>query len=110
MHPLYSQGVSEAIIKDLEKMKEANIIETSIFPFAAPMVCVQKVDGSLCVRIDFRMIDKKIIYDAYPLHKMDDQIDSMLGSAWFTTLNLTKGYCQMNLILVLKNIQHLRRL
>ena len=66
-------------------------------PFAAPMVCVQKGDSSLCVTIDFRMINKNFINDAYPLHRIDDQIDSMCGSAWFTTLDLTKGYHQMNL-------------
>ena len=38
--PRYSQGVREAISKELEKMKEANFIEPSISPFAAPMVCV----------------------------------------------------------------------
>ena len=36
----YSQGVREKISKKLEKMKEANYIEPSISPFAAPMVCV----------------------------------------------------------------------
>ena len=78
-------------------MKEAKFIKPSISLFAAPMVCVQKGDGSLCVTIDFQMINKNIIDDAYPLHKIDDQIDSMRGSAWFTTLKLTKGYHQMNL-------------
>ena len=43
------------------------------------------------------MINKNDINDAYPLHRIDDQIDSMCGSAWLTTLNLTKGYHQMNL-------------
>ena len=39
--PCYSQGVREAILKELDKMKEADFIEPSISPFAAPMVCVQ---------------------------------------------------------------------
>ena len=47
--------------------------------------------------IDFRMINKNIINNAYPLHRIDDQIDSMRGATWFTTLDLTKGYHQMNL-------------
>ena len=51
--PHYSQGVREAILKELDKLKEANFIELSISPFAAPMVCVLKGDGSLCVKIDF---------------------------------------------------------
>ena len=36
----YSQGVREAILKELDKMKEADFIELSISPFAAPIVCV----------------------------------------------------------------------
>ena len=61
------------------------------------MACVQKGDKSLCVTIDFQMINKNIIYNAYPLHRIDGQIYSMRGSAWFTALDLTKGYHQMNL-------------
>ena len=33
----------EAILKDLEKMKEANFIEPFISPFAAPRVVFEKV-------------------------------------------------------------------
>ena len=83
--PCYSQGVREAILKELEKLKEDNFIEPLISPFAAPMVCVQKGDSSLCVTIDFQMINKNIINNASPLHRTYDQIDSMHGSAWFTT-------------------------
>ena len=36
----YSQGVREAIGKELEKMKEADFIEPYISSFAATMVCV----------------------------------------------------------------------
>ena len=43
------------------------------------------------------MIIKNVIDNAYPLHWIDDQIHSMRGSAWFLTLDLTKGYHQMNL-------------
>ena len=38
--PCYSQGVREAILKELDKMKEADFIEPSISPFEAPMVRV----------------------------------------------------------------------
>ena len=44
------------------------------------------------------MINKNVIDNTYPLHWTDDQIDSICGSAWFMTLDLTKGYHQMNLI------------
>ena len=35
----YSQGEREAILKELNKKKEANFIEPSISPFAALIVC-----------------------------------------------------------------------
>ena len=37
------------------------------------------------------MINKNVIDKSYPLNRIDDQIDSMCGSAWFTTLDLTKA-------------------
>ena len=51
--PRYSQGVREAIFKELDKMKEADFIEPSISPFAAPMVCVRKGDSSSKLTIGF---------------------------------------------------------
>ena len=66
-------------------MKEAKFIEPSISPFAALMVCVRKGDCSLRVTIDFLMINKNVINNAYPLHWIDDKINSMCGSARFTT-------------------------
>ena len=95
--PCYSQGVRQAKLKELEKLKKVDFIELSISPFAAPMVCVRKGDGSLQVTIDFRMINKNSINNANLLHRKDDQIDSICGAAWFMTLNLTKGYHQINL-------------
>ena len=55
--PCYSQGVREAIGKELEKKKEAGFIGTSISPFAAPMVCVWKSNVILIVTIDSQMIN-----------------------------------------------------
>ena len=49
-------------------------------------------DGSLRVTIDFRMVNKNVINDAYPMHRVEDQLEAMSGSSVFTTLDITKGY------------------
>ena len=72
-------------------------MKPSISPFAASVVCVRKGDGSLWVTINFQMINQNVLNDAYALHRIDAQIDSMCGNAWFTTLDLTKSYHHMNL-------------
>ena len=83
--------------KELEKLKAADFIEPSIFPFLSPMVCVKKTDRALWVCIDFRMVNKDVINNAYPFHRIKDQLQAMAGAKWFTTLDLTKGYHQMKL-------------
>ena len=51
----------------------------------------------LDVTINFRIVNKNIINDAYPIHRGDDQLEATSGSSVFTTLELTKGYNQMKL-------------
>ena len=68
----------------------------------------KKGGGRFCVTIDFQMISNNIIINAYPLHRIDDQIDSMRGSAWLKILDLTKGFYQMNLDIGSQNIRHLQ--
>ena len=73
------------------------ILEPSISPYSALTVCVKKPDGTLRVTIDFRMVNKKVINNAYPMHRVEDQLEAMSRSLVFSTLDLTKGYHQMKL-------------
>ena len=38
------------------------------------------------------MVNKNIVNDAYPMHKVEDQLEAMSGATVFTTLDLTMGY------------------
>ena len=64
---------------------------------SAPTVCVRKPDGTLTVTINFRMVNKKVINNAYPMHRVEDQLEAMSRSSVFSTLDSTKGYHQMKL-------------
>lgn len=85
----------EAINEEIKKLEKAGFIEPSISLYSAPTVCIRKKDGSLRVCIDFQMVNKKIINNAYPMYQIDDQIENMAGEKYFTILDLTKGYHQM---------------
>ena len=63
--PRRSPAVVEAIESELEKLEKADFIEPSISLYSAPTVCVKKPDGTLRVTIDFRMVNKKVIIDAF---------------------------------------------
>ena len=94
-------------MKKLIKMKKIILYKPSISSFAEPIIYLNGESG-LWVTFDFQMINKIVGNYAYPLHRIDDQIESMCSFAWFSTLDLTKGYHQKNWILFLKNIRHLQ--
>ena len=75
--PRNSPAVKQAIETELEKLERADFIKPSISPYLAPTVCIKKPDGSLRVTIDFRMVNKNVINDAYPMHWVEDQLEAM---------------------------------
>ena len=64
-------------------------------PWASTVVLVQKKDGSLRFCIDLKKLNNKTIKDAYSLPHVDETLDSLQGSQWFSSLNLKSGYWQV---------------
>ena len=94
--PQNSPPVEKAIGDELDKLEKVDFIEPLFSPYSAPTVCVAKPDGTLRVTIDFQMVNKNIVNDAYSMHWVEDQLEAMSGAMVFTTLDMTKGYHQMN--------------
>ncbi|RXN24878.1 Retrovirus-related Pol poly from transposon [Labeo rohita] len=63
-------------------------------PFAAPVVCVRKKDGSLRLCVDYRLLNKKTVPDRHPLPRIQDLIDTLGGYSWFSILDQGKAYHQ----------------
>ena len=43
------------------------------------------------------MVNKKVIYNANIIYRVEEQLEAMSGSLVFTTLDLMKGYHQIKL-------------
>ena len=92
--PLGMQGVVQ---EELNKMLEKNIIEPSTSAWGSPIVLVRKKDNSVRFCIDYRKLNDVTIKDAYPLPRIEDNLDALQGAKIFSTLDLASGYWQVQM-------------
>ena len=90
-------AIKRDIIKELQEMKDDGIIEESTSEWASPLVIVKKKDGSNRICIDYRRLNAKTKFDAYPMPRIDDLLDNIGQSKYLTTLDLMKGYWQVQM-------------
>lgn len=97
-----AQSQKKIIDSEINKMIENDIIEPAKSPWSSPLLLVPKhsADGEekkWRVVIDFRELNEKIVADRFPLTNMTDIIDSLGGAAYFTHLDMSSGYYQVEL-------------
>ena len=61
----------------------------------APMFFVWKKDGTRWPVIDYWKLNEITIKDSYPLPRIDEMMDRIRGSEFFTKFNLKSGYNQI---------------
>ena len=92
--PIAKQAVEQV---EVSKMLDRGVIEPSNSPWASPVVLVTKSDGSTRFCVDYRRLNDVTHKDAYPLPRIDDTLDALSGSAYFSTLDLYSGYWQVEM-------------
>ena len=83
--------------KLLQDMLANDIIEESTSPWASPIVLATKKDGSTRFCVDYRRLNSVTEDTAYPLPRIDETLDCLGNSQWFSTLDLASGYWQVEL-------------
>jgi hypothetical protein len=83
--------------KQIDDMLEKDVIEPSVSPWASAVVLVKKMDMSTRFCVDYRRLNDVTTKDAYPLPRIDDSLDHLSGSAWYSTLDMASGYWQVEL-------------
>ena len=85
----------EEAAEEVDSMLRQGIIRPSDSPWSSPIVMVKKKDGSCRFCVDYRELNHVTKKNAYPLPRIDENLDALGGNRWFCTLDLQSGYWQI---------------
>jgi len=93
----YRMSASELaeLKKQLEDLLDKKFVRPSVSPWGAPVLLVKKKDGSMRLCIDYRQLNKVTIKNIYPLPRIDDLMDQLVGARVFSKIDLRSGYHQI---------------
>ena len=81
----------------LQELFKKGFIRPSVSPWGAPVLFVQKKDGTLRLCIDYRQLNKLTVKNKYLLPRIDDLFDQLKGASIFSKIDLRSGYHQLRI-------------
>jgi hypothetical protein len=79
----------------LKEMMDKGYIQPIVSPWITPILFMKNKDGTLRLCIDYRQCNKTTINNKYPLPRIDDLFDQLMGASIFSNINLRYGYHQV---------------
>ena len=88
-------------LSELKKQKEEllakGFIRPSSSPWGAPIIFVDKKDGTRRMCVDYRALNDITIKNKYPLPMIEDLFDQMRGAKVFSKIELRSSYHQLKI-------------
>eukprot|EP00731_Ephydatia_muelleri_P028382 Em0020g26a len=85
----------ETAQKHLQMLRQKEVVALQKGSWSSPAVLVKKKDGSTRFCVDFRQLNAVTKKDAQPLPRIDETLDVLGSARWFSCLDLTSGYWQV---------------
>ena len=87
----------EEVHASLQDMLDTGAIHPSQSPWCNVAVLVRKKDGTLCFCVDFRHLNAWMKKDSYPLPQIQKALESIVGSAHFSSMDFKSGFWQIKM-------------
>ena len=78
-------------------MLNRGIIQPSTSLWASPIILVKKKDGTDRFVVDFRRLNSVTRKDSYPLPRIDDALDALNSTKFFSSMDLMSGFWQVEM-------------
>ncbi|UYV83281.1 PRKCI [Cordylochernes scorpioides] len=76
-------------------MLRDGIIRPSSSPWSFPVILVKKRDGKYRFCVYYRKLNEVTVKDVYPIPRIDEVLDTLQGSKYFSAIDLKSGYWQV---------------
>lgn len=78
-------------------MLNRGIIRPSTSPWASPIILVKKKDETDRLVVDFGRLKSVTLKDSYPLPRIEDALDAVNGTQYFSYVDLMNGFWQVEM-------------
>lgn len=78
-------------------MLNRGIIRPSTSPWASPIILVKKKDETDRLVVDFGRLKSVTLKDSYPLPRIEDALDAVNGTQYFSYMDLMNGFWQVEM-------------
>jgi len=94
----YSIQHKTKIENQVKQLLEAGHITHSHSPFASPVLLVKNKDGQWRFCVDYRKLNALTIKNRFPMPIVEEILDELAGSKFFTKLDMRSGYHQIRML------------
>jgi hypothetical protein len=95
----YRMHVNELVElkKQIAELQSKDFIRPSSSLWGAPMLFMEKKDGTQRMCVDYHSLNEVTIKNKYPLPRIEDLFDQMKGASVFSKIDLRSGYHQLKI-------------
>jgi hypothetical protein len=95
----YRMPVNELVElkKQIAELQAKEFIRPSSSPWGAPVLFVEKKDGTQWMCVDYQSLNEVTIKNKYPLPRIEDLFDQIKGASIFSKIDLRSGYHQLKI-------------